>query len=222
MPRGRSWTDEQLLEAIAASTSWFGVVRALGLTTGGRTYGVLRRRASDLRADTSHLPGLIDGRPLSSRRFTDDDLRAATLASASYAEVMRRLGYEPSGGIHRFIKGHIKRLNLDTSHFLGQAWARGKKGGTGGSFKARPLVELLVDGSKIGGSALLRRLIREGIKDRRCESCLRTTWLDQPVPLELDHVNGDPTDNRLENLRALCPNCHALTATYCGRNRRPA
>ena len=130
---------------------------------------------------------------------------------------MRRLGYQPSGGMHRWIKAHIGRLGLDTSHFVGQGWARGKR--PKGGFKARPIEEWLVKGSSIGGSQLLKRLIREGYKEARCEECQRERWRGHPVPLHLDHINGDPTDNRLENLRALCPNCHALTPTYCGRNR---
>lgn len=131
---------------------------------------------------------------------------------------MRTLGYSPSGGMHRYMKAQIKRLDLDTSHFLGQGWNRG--GSSPSAFKRRPIEELLVNGSSIGGSNLLRRLIREGLKEARCESCHRSTWRGEPVPLELDHINGDPADNRLENLRALCPNCHALTPTYCGRKNR--
>lgn len=119
--------------------------------------------------------------------------------------------------MHRFIKAHIKRLELDATHFVGQAWARGRKLSTG--FRRRPIEEILVNGSSIGGSVLLRRLIAEGLKDARCEACGRREWEGQPIPLEIDHINGDPTENRLENVRLLCPNCHALTETYCGRNR---
>lgn len=217
MPRSRSWTDEQLLAAIAIATTWSGVAGALGLKPGGGTHAVLRRHADRLGADTAHLPGLINGRPRVRRRFSDDDLRAAVESGATVADVLRHLGYQPSGGMHRFISAHIQRLNLDTSHFLGRAWARGKK--MGGGLVARPLDEILIKDTRLAGSRILRRLINEGLKSHACEGCGRSEWMGQPIPLELDHINGVPTDNRIENLRALCPNCHALTPTYCGRNR---
>jgi Zn finger protein HypA/HybF involved in hydrogenase expression len=216
----RTWTDAELALAVASSTRWRQVCVALGVTTGGRAYETLRRHAARLELDTTHLPGTFERRPLRERRFNDEELRAAVCESASYAEVMRRLDYAPSGGMHRYIKGHIKRLGLDTSHFVGQAWAKGSRNTNG--FVARPLEEVLVNGSKVQGARLLRRLIAEGLMAARCQHCGRAQWRCRPIPLELDHVNGDPTDNRLENLRVLCPNCHAQTHTYCGRNRKPA
>ena len=137
------------------------------------------------------------------------------------ADVLRRLGYEPNGGVHRFVVSHIRRLGIDTDHFLGQAWARGRENGTG--FRARPLSEILVRNSTYTNVARLRkRLIAAGLKVARCERCGRDEWEGEALPLALDHVNGDPSDHRLENLRILCPNCHALTDTWCGRNRAPA
>lgn len=71
---------------------------------------------------------------------------------------------------------------------------------------------------------LKRRLLEEGVKTARCEGCGGDEWRGAPIPLELDHINGDRRDHRLENLRLLCPNCHAQTPTYRGRNigRYPA
>jgi hypothetical protein len=81
-----------------------------------------------------------------------------------------------------------------------------------------PLVEILVEDSKFRTDWLKTRLIREGIFEHRCSKCQLTEWLDVLIPLELDHKNGVKTDHRLENLCLLCPNCHALTPTYRGKN----
>lgn len=78
----------------------------------------------------------------------------------------------------------------------------------------------LVNGSLVQSSRLKAYLFREGLKSRHCEQCKRSTWEEQPIPLELDHINGQPYDNRIENLRILCPNCHALTPTYRAKNKR--
>jgi 5-methylcytosine-specific restriction endonuclease McrA len=77
---------------------------------------------------------------------------------------------------------------------------------------------VLVDGQLVSTAPLKARLIREGLKEHRCELCLREAWNGRPIPLELDHINGKRTDNRLANLRILCPNCHAQTDTYRGKN----
>ena len=68
---------------------------------------------------------------------------------------------------------------------------------------------------------LKEKLIKEGLIENRCSLCkLGPVWSGKPLSLHLDHINGDPTDNRLENLRLLCPNCHSQTDTYCGRSKR--
>lgn len=83
-----------------------------------------------------------------------------------------------------------------------------------------PLAELLVVGRRATNrSYLKRRLIAAGLKDDRCERCGLTEWLGEPLAPQLHHVNGDKHDNRLENLSLLCPNCHALTENWGGRNR---
>jgi 5-methylcytosine-specific restriction endonuclease McrA len=64
--------------------------------------------------------------------------------------------------------------------------------------------------------------VAAGLLEPKCGECGLATWRDQPLPLHLDHINGDHTNNRLENLRILCSNCHSITDTWCGRNRKPA
>ena len=149
------------------------------------------------------------------RKYTDEDLRAAVPISFSVAQVLQAIGLRPAGGNYKTVQARIRKLDLDTSHFLGQGWVRGK------SITLRapqPLVELLVEGSSVRSSHLKKRLLREGLKLPVCEECMGTVWRGRAMPLELEHINGRNSDNRLENLALLCPNCHAQTSTYRGRN----
>ncbi len=82
-----------------------------------------------------------------------------------------------------------------------------------------PLDTLLVRGRRTSRNHLKRRLIGSGIKKSACETCGIDSWRGQPLSMSLHHVNGDGLDNRLENLRMLCPNCHAQTPNFSGKNR---
>lgn len=178
---------------------------------------MLRRHIARLGLDAAHIPRSNAGITRERRRWTDDDLRRAVAASDSVSEVSRRLGYTPNGGVHRMIVSHVRRLGLDRSHFTGRRWQEDPRLRRG----PIPLAEILVENSRYqGNSTLRRRLIAEGLLPGHCQECGAAQWRGHPLPLHLDHVNGDHTDNRLGNLRILCPNCHALTATWCGRNRR--
>lgn len=111
------------------------------------------------------------------------------------------------------MRERLERLGLDATKLKGQAWSRGRR-------TPLRLDERLVAGRPCSGPTLMRHLLAAGYFERSCAGCELTQWLGQPIPLELDHINGDHTDNRLENLRLLCPNCHAQTNTYRGRNVR--
>jgi len=86
-----------------------------------------------------------------------------------------------------------------------------------------PLEELLVQGRRTQRGHLKRRLIDAGLKENRCERCGIETWRGKPLNMQLHHINGNGSDNRLENIIFLCANCHSQTDTYGGRNghRRP-
>lgn len=148
------------------------------------------------------------------RKYTDMDLAVAVSGSTSIRQVLAKLGLVPAGANYSQIKRRIQDLGIDTAHFTGQGW---KKGDSTAVVPARPLSEILIQGSRSQSYKLKRRLIAANLKEPECEICHIREWLGQPAPLELDHINGDPTDNRLENLRVLCANCHALTGTYRGK-----
>ncbi|MHB1163167.1 MAG: HNH endonuclease signature motif containing protein [Minisyncoccota bacterium] len=107
--------------------------------------------------------------------------------------------------------------NIDTGHFLGKGWSKNK------NVPKEPvhsLEEILVPNSFFSTSQLKKRLFRAGLKQPKCEEC---GWAqlsdDGRIPIEIDHINGDHSDNQLKNLRILCPNCHSLKPTHRGRNK---
>lgn len=152
------------------------------------------------------------------RKFTDEQLIDAVKTSLSKAEVMRKLNLHVGGANYDTIKRCIKQLGLDISHFTGAAWNQGSRYTP--VQPPKPLEQILVENSSWTSSYHLRnRLLKEGYKEYKCECCGRTKWLDRPIALELHHINGIKDDLRLENLQILCPNCHAFTDNYRGKNR---
>jgi len=151
------------------------------------------------------------------RKYTDEELRQAVATSASIREVLSKLGLVEAGGNYSVVRDRIRQHQFDTAHFHGQGW---RKGSIKPVQTAREIATYLVKDQSCRSSHLRLRLLREGLKQAVCEICTQTEWQGQPIPLELDHINGDNSDNRLENLRLVCPNCHALTLTYRGKNIR--
>lgn len=152
-------------------------------------------------------------------RPTPEELRVAVAESISLAEVLRRLGRPGSGTQRAYLRQWIAEDQLATEHFLGQAHQRGKRGPALGR---RP-EEILVkhDGERRTRTVVLRRALHEMGVPEECADCgVGPEWLGKPMTLEVDHVNGDWSDDRLENLRLLCPNCHAVTNTWCRGGQR--
>ncbi len=147
------------------------------------------------------------------RKYDQQQLEEAVRNSTSLRQVLEVLGVAPYGGNYEALKKAISYFNLDTSHFTGQCWNKGEAFGPKQPPKRFPNNEL-----KITSFKLKNRLLSEGILKPLCSSCKGSEWLNQPIPLGLDHINGNRSDNRLFNLRLLCPKCHALTPTCRGKN----
>ena len=150
--------------------------------------------------------------------FDEATLRDVVPLCLSYAEVIKKVGLIPAGGNYTTLKRKCQLYQIDTSHFIGSAWNQGNR------YRpiqvAVPLSEILVENSTYKTYHLGQRLLKEKVLTRECSRCSLTEWQDAPIPLELDHVNGNNTDHRIENLRFLCCNCHALTSTW--RRRKSA
>ena len=147
-----------------------------------------------------------------------EDLEKAVATSFSIREVIKKIGLIPAGGNYQQVKAAIDKNNIDTSHFSGQGW---RKNRTFPFIPKKKLVDILVENSSFQSYKLKNRLFREGLKEPICEIC---SWAERSqdgrIPVELDHINGNHFDNRIENLRILCPNCHSLQLTHRGKNQK--
>lgn len=151
-------------------------------------------------------------------KIADEQFRVLAAECLSLAELIKQLGLVPADGNYKTVKDRIATLGVDISHFTGNGWNVGNRyRNFGHSFSWE---NILVKESRYTSTHRLKnRLLSEGLKERICESCGNTEWLGKPIPLELHHVNGINNDHRFENLQLLCPNCHAQTASYRGKNQ---
>jgi hypothetical protein len=153
---------------------------------------------------------------MNKKSWTENDLRNAAKKSLSVRQVIKALGLVEAGGNYAQIKKYLKMHKIDTSHFKGMVWNKGLHGI--GVYRTT-LKEVLVKDSYYQSYKLKKRLFAAELKKPQCEIC---GWAEKSsdgrIPLELDHINGNHGDNRLENLQILCPNCHSLQPTHRGRN----
>src|ERR1700735_3692540 len=127
---------------------------------------------------------------MSRYRFSDADFIQAVKTSISISEVLQKLGLSAYGASYTGFHKRVKKLGIDTSHFLGQGHLKGK---THSFTKATPLEEILVANSEMGiGRRVKRRLVEAGLLKNECYDCgLKDVWNNKPIVLQIDHINGD-------------------------------
>lgn len=127
-------------------------------------------------------------------------------------QILHILGKRGTNEYYKQIRKILSKNNVDISHFIENVPYKPLK------FSEKlPIEKYLVSGSTIGSTKLKNRILKEALKEHKCERCGRTEWEGESIPLQLHHINGNRIDNRLENLQLLCPNCHTLTDNYCGK-----
>lgn len=150
-------------------------------------------------------------------KYTEEEIKKAVENSKSIADVCRKLNIGTRGSNFKTVKRYINYYNISISHFQPKSEQLKEL-----HFKKRiPTIEILVVNSTWTSSFDLKnRLLKEGFKENKCEICnLQGVWNNKPINMQLDHINGINNDNRLENLRMVCPNCHSQTDTFCGKNK---
>ncbi|MFC4609433.1 HNH endonuclease signature motif containing protein [Streptomyces maoxianensis] len=218
MSESNRYTREQLIKAAEQCGDIEEVIAFFGTRPYGHLRRYLFRRFAHFGIDVSHFSrrGYRRGGP----RPDAKELSEAVARSLSIAEALRRLS-RPDNSSQRYqLRQWITGDGLSTSHFLGQAHQRGKPPYT----PAKKPEDVLTkgEGKRRTKTVQLRRALREiGVAEECAECGTGPDWNGRPMTLEIDHINGDWSDDRPDNLRLLCPNCHAITDTWCrGGNRR--
>lgn len=149
-------------------------------------------------------------------KYKKEKLQKAVINSTSFREVARQLEMCETGRNVYTIKKYIELHTIDTSHFL----TKEEHLKIIQKSKRIPNEEVFTENSTYNNSkSLKKRLIEEQILEHKCSCCGNPgVWLGKPITLQLDHINGVHNDNRLFNLRLLCPNCHSQTDTYAGKH----
>lgn len=150
---------------------------------------------------------------MSSRKYTYEKMAKVVKESHSYSDVCRAFNAKPSTGSQGYIKSVIKKFNIDCSHFKGQAWSKGIVSNK--RKLPKDILCILPQGSHRAKAHHLRRALIESGVHHTCDVCgIGDTWLDEPLVLQVDHIDGNYLNNMIDNLRFLCPNCHSQTQTF--------
>lgn len=146
-------------------------------------------------------------------KVSDDQFKIIISNASSCVEAMRQLGFTCTTGNARVtVKRRIKELDINTSH-----WNNNTKNAHVAN--TIPHDEYFAKDTPHSGGHIRERILKYKLLPYKCAGCGNTgEWCGKELRLQVDHINGDHNDNQLHNLRFLCPNCHAQTETFSGKN----
>ncbi len=151
-----------------------------------------------------------------SNYWSNEEFIEVIKQSITISEVLRHFGCPTNQGhYNRAFHKSVDELQIDISHLIEGARSKLQ------NLNKKSLDELLIQGVFRNTTDLKNRLIKDGVLINQCYNCnMQPIWDGKELKLHLDHINGDNTDNRIKNLRLLCPNCHSQTDTYCGAKKK--
>lgn len=193
--------------------------RIIELRNQGKSYGEICKEIGENKSYVAYVckRSTDDKNKTYNREFEklkfEQDVCDAIKQCNNINQVCKILHLDAQTNNYKRIRAIIKKYNLDISHFLIDYQERKKA-------KTYTKDEIFVENSPVVQTYKIRNyLFKFDLKDKICECCGGVEWMGKEIPLQVHHINGNHMDNRIENLQILCPNCHAQTETYCGKNR---
>lgn len=180
-------------------------------------YKTLKKYLQKYEIDYSHIKRYQRKNRIINEKYEESNFKNIIFESSTFREVFKKLGLEEYGNNYGIVHKYIKKYNIDISHFNNK-----KSIDRLSQINRIPLSEILVENSTYNnGTTIKKRLYEGGLKTPVCEKCGQDEWWHgEKISLILDHINGRHNDNRIENLRIVCPNCEGTLPTHCGKNNK--
>lgn len=209
-------SESELIELAKKSTGYSELLRTLGFNPHGSNRKKMRDTLDDIGFKKENFYTTSITQRSQIYKYSDDEFKLLVATSINYVDILRKLNVSSSGNSSKVLKDRISVLNIDISHF---------------TTIVKPQTNLSIDeilckGSITKNTRIVEILIDNGLKDYCCENCgLSNTDItgqlySGSLTLDLHHIDGDSTNNSLENLNLLCPNCHRITDNFGSKNRR--